>query len=185
MHTTACNTRNIALCLHKILMCFEEFFQNVVHVHGMKACRGSTGVAPFTLKFGTRWEWLTSHSWLLMQGNTLVSIRYEAGCAPERVWMFWRRKKSFFHTGIRTPDHPARSQSLYRLRYSDSIIPNSFTHITLKWWFLYWTHFIMCKKGSDVYICQVGNLAGIRETFCCRSFAHFRSYALLWSVRFD
>ena len=43
-----------------------------------------------------------------------VPIVYEAGWAPEPVWTV--RKFSPPHpTGIRSPDHPARSESLYRL----------------------------------------------------------------------
>ena len=38
----------------------------------------------------------------------------EAGWAPEPVWT---GAENLAPTGIRSPDRPARSQSLYRLRY--------------------------------------------------------------------
>jgi hypothetical protein len=43
-----------------------------------------------------------------------VPIVQEAGWAPGPVWTC---AKNLAPTGIRSPDHPARSQSLYRLSY--------------------------------------------------------------------
>jgi len=43
-----------------------------------------------------------------------VSIVQEAGWAPGPVWT---GAENIAQTGIRSPDRPARSQSLYRLRY--------------------------------------------------------------------
>jgi hypothetical protein len=47
-------------------------------------------------------------------GNDLVPIVQEAGWAPGLVWMC---AEILTPTGIRYPDHPSRSQSLYRLSY--------------------------------------------------------------------
>ena len=47
-------------------------------------------------------------------GKDPVPIVQEAGWAPGPVW---RGTGNLFPTGFRSPDHPARSQSLYRLRY--------------------------------------------------------------------
>jgi len=45
----------------------------------------------------------------LSPGKTLPIV-YEAGWAPGRVWTGAR---NLAPTGIRSPDHPARSESLY------------------------------------------------------------------------
>ena len=47
-------------------------------------------------------------------GKDPVRIVKEAGWAPGPVWT---GAENLAPTGIRSPDHPARSQSLYRLRY--------------------------------------------------------------------
>ena len=47
-------------------------------------------------------------------GKDPVPIVQEAGWASESVWT---GAVNFAPTGIRSPDRPARRQSLYRLRY--------------------------------------------------------------------
>ena len=47
-------------------------------------------------------------------GKNPVSIVKEARWAPGPVWM---GAENLAHTGIRSPDRPARSESLYRLSY--------------------------------------------------------------------
>jgi hypothetical protein len=47
-------------------------------------------------------------------GKDPVCIVQEAGWAPEPVWT---GAENLATTGIRSPDLPARSQSLYRLSY--------------------------------------------------------------------
>ena len=49
-----------------------------------------------------------------------VPIVQEAGWAPGPVWI---GAENLATTGIRSPDRPARSQSLYRLRYPAHITP--------------------------------------------------------------
>jgi hypothetical protein len=51
---------------------------------------------------------------LLPPGKDPVPIVLEAGWAPEPVWT---GAENLAPTGIRFPDRPARSQSLYRLSY--------------------------------------------------------------------
>ena len=51
---------------------------------------------------------------LFTAGKDPVPIVQEAGWAPGPVWIGVENLAS---TGIRSPDRPARSQSLYRLRY--------------------------------------------------------------------
>jgi hypothetical protein len=52
-------------------------------------------------------------------GKDPVPIVQDAGWAPGPVWTFAENNAP---TGIRSPDHPARSQSLYRLRYPAHMI---------------------------------------------------------------
>ena len=47
-------------------------------------------------------------------GKDMVPIVQEAGWAPGPVWT---GAENLAPTGIRSPDRPARSQSLYRLPY--------------------------------------------------------------------
>ena len=47
-------------------------------------------------------------------GKDPVPIVQEAGWAP---WSVWTGAEILAPTGIRSPDRPARSQSLYRLHY--------------------------------------------------------------------
>ena len=51
---------------------------------------------------------------LFIRGEDLVPIVQEAGWAPGPVWT---GEENLAPTGIRSPVRPARSQSLYRLRY--------------------------------------------------------------------
>ena len=51
---------------------------------------------------------------LFTPGKDPVPIVQEAGWAPGPVWT---GAENLAFTGIRSPDRPARSQSLYRLRY--------------------------------------------------------------------
>jgi hypothetical protein len=51
---------------------------------------------------------------LFTPGKDPVPIVQEAGWAPGPVWT---GAKNLASTGVRSPDRPARSQSLYRLSY--------------------------------------------------------------------
>jgi len=51
---------------------------------------------------------------LFTPGKEPVPIVQEAGWAP---WPVWTGAENLASTGIRSPDRPAHSQSLYRLRY--------------------------------------------------------------------
>jgi len=52
---------------------------------------------------------------LFTPGKDQVPIVQEAGWTPGPVWT---GSENLAHTGIPSPDRPARSHSLYRLRYS-------------------------------------------------------------------
>jgi hypothetical protein len=56
----------------------------------------------------------------LFPGKDPVPFAQEAGWAPGLVWTC---AKNLALTGIRSPDLPARSQSLYRLSYPTHVMP--------------------------------------------------------------
>jgi len=62
---------------------------------------------------------------LFTLGKDLVPIVQEAGWAPGPVWT---GAENIVPTGIRSPDHPARSQSLYRLSYPALTHTHTHTH---------------------------------------------------------
>ena len=77
--------------------------------------RGSRGIYPF-MTTGTRRGWGVSVTPrpLFTPGKDLVPIVQEAGWAPGPVWT---GAENLAPTGVRSPDCPAHSQSLYRLIY--------------------------------------------------------------------
>ena len=87
---------------------------------GRSAHRGSRVIALLFHDHGTRRGWGVSVTpWLLFTtGKDPVLIVQEAGWALGPVWT---GAENLVPTGIRSPDRPARSQSLYRLRYPRSL----------------------------------------------------------------
>jgi len=83
---------------------------------GRTAHRGSRGIALLIHDHGTRRGWGVSVTLrpLFTPGKDPVPIVQEAGWAPGPVWI---GAENLASTGIRSPDRPARSESLYRLRY--------------------------------------------------------------------
>jgi hypothetical protein len=83
---------------------------------GRMAHRGSRGIALPFLDHGTRRGWGISVTPqpLFTPGKDPVPIVQEAGWAPGPVWT---GAENLTPTGIRSPDRPARSQSLYGLSY--------------------------------------------------------------------
>ena len=83
---------------------------------GRTAHRGSSGIALPFLDHGTRRGWGVSVTPrpLFTPEKDPVPIVQRAGWAPGPVWT---GAENFAPTGIRSPDRPAHSQSLYRLRY--------------------------------------------------------------------
>ena len=63
-------------------------------------------------------EWSTSRPGRFNPVKNPVPIVQEAGWAPGPVWT---GAGNLARTGIRSPDRPARSESLYRLRYPDPL----------------------------------------------------------------
>ena len=79
------------------------------------AQRVGKGIALLFHDCGTRRGWVVSSTlWpLFTPGKYPVPIVQEAGWAPGPVWTDGKS----LHTGIRSPEGPAHSQSLYRLSY--------------------------------------------------------------------
>jgi len=78
--------------------------------------RGSRGIALLFHDHGTTRGWGVSITPrpLFTPGKDPVPIVQEAGWAPGPVWT---GVENLAPSGIQSPDRPARSQSLYRLRY--------------------------------------------------------------------
>ena len=89
------------------------------------ACRG------IPLLYFTTWGgWSTPRPGRFTPGKDPVPIVQDAGWAVGAVWT---SAEIFAPTGIRSPDRPARSESLYRLRYPDSMLVSLpfITHFSL------------------------------------------------------
>ena len=80
------------------------------------AQRVGRGIALLFLHRGTRRRWVVSSTPrpYFTTGKDPVPIVQEAGWAPGPVWT---GAENIAPTGIRSPDRPGRSQSLYRLSY--------------------------------------------------------------------
>jgi hypothetical protein len=75
------------------------------------------GIDLLLLDLGTRMGgWSALSPSRFTPGKDPVSIVREAGWATRPVW---KCAKNLAPTGIRSPDRPARNQSLYRLSYPD------------------------------------------------------------------
>jgi hypothetical protein len=105
--------------VHALIKC--TLVQTLSLCTGRTAQRGSRGIAPPFHDHGTRRGWgvsVTPRS-LSTPGKDPVPTVQEAGWAPGPVWT---RAENLAPTGIRSPDCPARSQSLYRLSYPHALI---------------------------------------------------------------
>ena len=82
----------------------------------MKARRGSRRYgSTLSLTFGLDGGgWLMASPGRFNPGNNPVYIAWKATWSPGSIWM---GAENVAPTGIRSPDRPARSKSLYRLSY--------------------------------------------------------------------
>ena len=73
----------------------------------------------YFLKLGARWKWVVNGTPrpFYPQERDPVPFVQEAGWASGRVWT---GEENLAPTGIRSPDHPNPSESLYQLRYPDT-----------------------------------------------------------------
>ena len=101
---------------------------------GRTAHRGRKGISLPFHDHGTWREWGVSVTPrpLFTPGKDPVPFVQEAGWAPGPIWT---GAENLAKTGIRSPDRPAHSQSLYRLRYSahSTIISPSLINIFFYW----------------------------------------------------
>ena len=97
---------------------------------GCMAHRGSRGIALLFLDHDTRRGWGVNFTPrpLFMPGKDPVPIGQAAGWAPG---LLWTGGENLSLTGIRSPDRPARSQSLYQLRYPAHTFICTLMHLTL------------------------------------------------------
>ena len=116
-------------------------------VQAMRLCtgrtvhRGSRGIALPFLNHGTRRGWGVSVTPrpLFTPGRDPVPIVQEAGWAPGPVWT---GAENLAPTEIRSPGRPARSQSIYQLRYpahshlDEWGINPLMLHLEIKWWWV-------------------------------------------------
>jgi hypothetical protein len=93
----------------------------------------------FFVNFGTLdgGGWSTPRPGRLYSGKDPVTIVQEAGGASEPVWIC---EENLASTGIRSPDLPARSESLYRLRHPGSAKINIF---------MYLKHYIIVVESKE------------------------------------
>ena len=82
----------------------------------MMAQTGRRGIALPFLNLGARWGWVI---------NATPPPLYHRERDLVRLRVVWTRAKNLVPTGIRSPDRPARSESLYRQRYPDPLIKAS------------------------------------------------------------
>jgi len=114
---------------------------------GRTAHRGSRGITLLFHDHGTRRRWEVSVTLrpLFTRGKDTVPIVQEAGWAPGPVWT---GAETLDPTGIRSPDRPARSHSLYRLRYpahSNTVTLQKFVG-KMRIWFIW--HRIRTNNGA-------------------------------------
>ena len=109
-----CATNQTPDCPGKVVKC--TLVQALRVCTGRTAHRGSRGIALPFHDHGTRRGWGVSVTprLLFTSGKDPVPIVQEAWWAPVLVWT---GAENLASTGIQSPDRPARSQSLYRLRF--------------------------------------------------------------------
>ena len=119
LHTRVVTARSQVWVGTPIVACFIvkcTLVQALRLCTGGTAHRGSRGIVlPFFVHGTRRGSGVNITPWpLFTPGKDPVPIVQEAGWAPEPAWT---GAENLDPTGIRSPDRPARSQSLYRLSY--------------------------------------------------------------------
>jgi len=86
-----------------------------------------------------------------------VPIVHESGWAPGPVWT---GAENLAPTGIRSPERPARSGSLYRLNYTDPSLLSDTP-----------SNFIQCRRFTDSYLPQNDNALWLNAEVIIASFS--------------
>jgi len=130
---------------------------------GSTARRGSRVIALLFLDHDTRMRWGVSVTPrpLFTPRKYTVPIVQEAVWAPGSVWT---GAENLASTGIRSPDRPARSQSLYRLSYPAHIHiiggdTKMHNELTVR-------NFFTCILGIKVCICKSLCFFPLPSTVC-------------------
>jgi hypothetical protein len=145
---------------------------------GCMAHRGSRGVVLPFLDQGTRRGWGVSVTpWLLFTPRKdLVPIVQEARWAPGSVWT---GAENLASTGIQSPDRPARSQSLYQLRYL-AHIPFVSMNTNLK--LVTRGTFIQCPKPLMNYMRNIGDVESTCGWLCGKCLEHILRLVLSLAI---
>jgi len=101
-----------------------------------KAQRGSRDTALLFLFLGHRWGWvvIATPRPLCPPERGPVPIVQEAGWA---MWPLWTGAENLAPIGIRFPAHPARSESLYGLRFPGRCLKQYWSDIAI-WTLIDW-----------------------------------------------
>jgi hypothetical protein len=114
----------------------------------MKASKGSRGIALLFLNLSAKWRWVVNATPqpALPLGKTQYVLYRRLGRPPGTVWM---GAENLAPTGIRSPDRPASSESLYRLRYPNPPILNCmYIYFILQ--SVYWT--FCCLHADQILL---------------------------------
>ena len=80
--------------------------------------RGSKSMALLILNLDVRWSWVVKKTPQPLFPQEVAQVHASVR-VPGTVWTGMCKAKSLFHTGIRAPDCPARSEHLTRLGHAD------------------------------------------------------------------
>ena len=104
------------ICMSNVTyICYILILKSVPVTDPVVARKVGRGITLLFHDHGTRRGWVVSSTprSYITSGKDPVPIVQEAGWAPVPIWTGGK----FSPTGIRSPDRPTRSQSLYRLSY--------------------------------------------------------------------
>jgi hypothetical protein len=106
-----------------------------------RAYRGKGGIAPLSLKLGTRWRWLVSMT-LRPLYPRVKSFLYPLSRrrVGRMIWDFLRTEKSLVPAGTRTPSRLSRDLSVCKLRY-------------VVFWLEFWDYLNAVFRPLDVAVC--------------------------------
>ena len=142
---------------------------------GRTAYRGSRGIALPFHDHGTRRGWGVSGTPrpLFTPGKDPVPIVQEAGWAPGPVWTC---AENLPPSGIRSPDRPARSQSLYRLSYPAHVRWKRLLEFSI------WDTRAVTRSSDIKYsgTCFTIDIKVIPQWFCRLSLVHGNGRCVTW-----